>query len=70
MIVIIALAVFVESAELVATTVAVVTLDRSSGAVYTPELLMVPGPVELQVTVVFEVPETLADSCRVWDKEI
>jgi len=63
-IVIVALEAFVESDELVAVTVAEVRLGKSSGAVYKPVLLIVPGPVRLHVT-----PETFTRNCCVLDKE-
>jgi hypothetical protein len=51
----------------VAVTVTAVDLGRSGGAVYRPEVLILPTPVPLtlQLTNVFELPVTMAENCTV-----
>src|SRR5450759_1743620 len=68
--VMVALLVLVESATLVAITLTVCMLGMLAGAVYKPLLLSVPGPLDginVQVTAVFEVPDTIAVNCCVCD---
>ena len=68
--VMVALLVLVESATLVAITLTVCMLGMLAGAVYKPLLLSVPGPLDginVQVTAVFEVPDTVAVNCCVCD---
>ncbi len=66
--VIVADADFVESATLVAVTVIVCWVGIAGGVVYRPFALTLPAPagVTLQVTEVFEEPETVALNCCVW----
>src|SRR5437867_375817 len=62
------MAVLVASAALVAVIVTGITLAIVAGALYRPELLIVPAPVAGdidQVTPVFEVPWTVAVNCCV-----
>src|SRR5450759_2856293 len=68
--VMVALLVLVESATLVAITLNVCMVGMLAGALYNPVLLSVPGPLggfKLQVTAVFDVPETVAVNCCVCD---
>ena len=56
---------FVVSATDVALTVTAVTLATVAGAVYRPDVEIVPPPVADQVTDVFELPVTAAVNCCV-----